>query len=371
MMLQLALKNIKKSFGAYRNIYVLFLVAQLISVIVLLFSYGTVTSYELKKEEQTAKGSHVYARFIEPVSVISVREIIPDLVEPMNERVAFTFVEIVSPHEELEITCIMEYHNGRYSIPVDFFPENRLYEGRYIDRVEMNDGSKVAYGYLDYESFKNGTVFSVGDKYTLYDEEYEIVGIIDGAGTPRLTIPINSVTEDMKTSLISVEFNRLTTISDYDSFTEVLNENFSGNVEISDFGIVNFDNIIEYDSIIMLAVIIGVISTLNTILIYNYIMKKRKKQMAIYRIEGAGRMQQIAICEIEVILVTVITSIVGVLFFICGIDELIIDAYNISIPVYSAKIYLMMLGIYVGCIILGSGILVTVNTRGSILGMRR
>lgn len=370
-MLQLAFKNIKKSFGAYRNIYVLFLVSQLVSVIVLLFSYGTVTSYELKKEEQTAKGCYVYARFIEPVSVISVRDVIPELVEPMNERVAHTFVEIDSSYEELEITCIMEYYNGRYSVPSEAFPQSRLYDGRYIDEMEMNDGSRVAFGYLDYESFKDGTVFSVGDKYTLFGEEYEIVGIIDGGPPARLTIPINSVTEDMKTSLLYVEFNRLTTKSDYDSFTEVVNENFSGNVRISDFGIVNFDNIIEYDSIIMLAVIIGVISTLNTILIYNYIMKKRKKQMAIYRIEGAGRMQQIAICEIEVVLVTVITSIVGVLIFNSGMDELIIDAYNISMPVYSAKIYLIMLGIYAGCIILGSGILVTVNTRGSILGMRR
>ena len=93
--------------------------------------------------------------------------------------------------------------------------------------------------------------------------------------------------------------------------------------------------------------------------------------MAIYRLEGAGRLHQIAICEIEVIIVTVITSIVGVLIFNFGMDDLIIDAYNISIPVYSMKIYLMMLGIYVGCIILGSGVLVTINTRGSILDMRR
>lgn len=55
-MLKLALKNIKKSFNAYRNIYVLFLVAQLVSVIVLLFSYGTVTSYELKKKRTDRKG---------------------------------------------------------------------------------------------------------------------------------------------------------------------------------------------------------------------------------------------------------------------------------------------------------------------------
>lgn len=370
-MLKLALKNIKKSFNAYRNIYVLFLVAQLVSVIVLLFSYGTVTSYELKKKEQTAKGSYVYARFIEPVSVISLREIIPELIEPMNERVACTFIEIESPYDELEITCIMEYHNGKYSIPSALFPEDRLYEGRYIDSIEMNDGSKVAFGYLEYDTYKKGNVFSVGDKYELFADKYEIVGIIDGSSKARLTIPINSATEDMKTSLISVEFNRLTTIGDYESFSEVLKENFSENVVISDFGMVNLDNIVEYDSIIMLAVIVGIISALNTILIYNYLMKKRKKQMAIYRLEGAGRLHQIAICEIEVIIVTVITSIVGVLIFNFGMDDLIIDAYNISIPVYSMKIYLMMLGIYVGCIILGSGVLVTINTRGSILDMRR
>ena len=370
-MLQLALKNIKKSFDAYRNIYVLFLVSQLVSVIVLLFSYGTVTSYELKKVEQTANGSYVYARFIEPVSVVSVRDVIPEIVEPMNERVLYTFVEIESPYDELDITCIMGYSNGRYSMPSKYFSMDRLYEGRYIDEVEMNDGSKVAFGYLDYESFKNGTEFSVGDEYTLFGEEYEIVGIIDGDSPARLTIPINSVTEDMKTSKISVEFNCLTAKGDYDSFAEVLNEKFPGNVKISDYGIVNFDNIIEYDSIIMLAIIIGIISALNTILIYNYLMKKRKKQMAIYRIEGAGRVQQIAICEIEVVLVTIITSVVGVLVFNCGIDELIIDAYNISIPVYTVKIYFIMLGIYIGCIVLGSGVLVAVNTRGNTMGMRR
>ena len=37
-------------------------------------------------------------------------------------------------------------------------------------------------------------------------------------------------------------------------------------------------DIVEYDSIIMLAVIVGIISALNTILIYNYLMKKRKSE---------------------------------------------------------------------------------------------
>ena len=370
-MFGLALRNIKSSFRGYRSIYALLLVSQLVAVIILFFVYGTITSYNIKKEEKRMGETHIYARFEEHVSVISVREILPEILSQMEDRMEYSFIDITSPYDDLEITCIMEYHNGRYSVPSDPFPDDRLVSGRYIDEEEMNDGSKVAFAYFDKMSIEEGEIFQIGDTCDLFGEKYEIVGVIEGGIHPRVTIPLNSCTEDMKTRWVSVTFYEFPTMSDYNIFKDTITRYYGSNATFNDFEPVELDDFISYNSVIALSLAIGVIAALDTILVYNFLMKKRRKQMAVFGIEGATRIQQIGIWEIEILIITILTTLAGVAIFKIGIEDGLLNVYKIRMSIFNIKVYATMLGAYIGCILVGSGLIVAINIRKKVLDMRR
>ena len=125
-MFAIALKNIKNSFKAYRQIYILLIISQFVAVIIMFFSYGTVTGYDMKKDERLEKERAFTAYFKEPVSASSIKEILPDLLSKMEDRIRYVFIRVKNPGSDWEITCIMEYHNGKYGIPSRDFSDGRL-----------------------------------------------------------------------------------------------------------------------------------------------------------------------------------------------------------------------------------------------------
>ena len=220
-------------------------------------------------------------------------------------------------------------------------------------------------------SIEEGEIFQIGDTCDLFGEKYEIVGVIEGGIHPRVTIPLNSCTEDMKTRWVSVTFYEFQTMSDYNIFKDTITRYYGSNATFNDFEPVELDDFISYNSVIVLSLAIGVIAALDTILVYNFLMKKRRKQMAVFGIEGATRIQQIGIWEIEILIITILTTLAGVAIFKIGIEDGLLNVYKIRMSIFNIKVYATMLGAYIGCILVGSGLIVAINIRKKVLDMRR
>lgn len=370
-MFAIALKNIKNSFKSYRQIYILLILSQFVAVIILFFSYGTVTGYDMKKDERLKKERLFYTYFTEPVSASAIKDILPDLLSKMEDRISYVFTRVRNPGSDWEITCIMEYHNGRYGMPLKYYTDDRIICGRYPDEEEMNDGSRVGFVYWDTRSSdKNDEVYELGDKFNLYGEGYEIVGMIDG-DLKRITIPFNSCTDDMKIDMFTISFNGFPAADDYELYRETILNKFGSSPQIQEYNPVDMEDIIAYNTVIIMGIAIGVITALDTILVYNYLMKKRQKQMAIFGITGASRLQQILTCETEVLLITLVTTIGGFAVFKLVIEDVLLNVYEIGLPIFNSRVYAIMIGVYTGCILLGTSVVVIINTGKKLLDMRR
>ena len=360
-MFKLSLKNIKNSFNSYRGMYALLIVSQLVSILILLFVYGIIASYDIQKEAKLRRDLFFDAILKEPVPVKELKDVWSDILDQIDTEMHYSCMEAY--HPDFMVTCIMDYHNGRFSIPSEFYPVQRLKEGRYISEEEMNDGSMVAFAYSD------SSEFTVGEYYELYGAKYEIVGVIDG--NKAMTVPLNSCADNVLIKYVGISFEGFPSQREYDIFHDSLSELYGDNLFFTDFKVVDLDDIIVYDSIIILACAIGVIAALDTILVYNYLMKKRKKQMAIFSIEGATRWNQIAICEIEILLITITSTLAGVVIFKSAIENILMEVYDISMDIFNPRIYCIVLGIYTSCIILGTFFVVFINTRKKALEVRR
>ena len=114
------------------------------------------------------------------------------------------------------------------------------------------------------------------------------------------------------TILWKIVLNKTTpTVNDYNAIKKMVTGNFS-DYTMDEFDIKNNDELTSYRTIIAISVSIGIISALNTCLMYGYIISQRRKQMVVYGIIGAARIRRFAISESEMLVFSVTTSLVGV-----------------------------------------------------------
>lgn len=358
-MLGLVFNNIKNSIKAYRGIYSLLILTQFISVLILFFVYGTIVSYDMAREEKKSNDLEMYAHFNEKVTIKELPDVLEEVLENVEPRLKN--IAAIYKNEEIQISFIQAYHDGRFCLDEEAFGPDRLTNGRYMTEEEINNGSKVVVG---------NNIGELGDTIKFGNEEYEIIGTINGMENFGM-MSFQACPEDLTTSWVFLEFNRFPTQSDYDIFVEVLKRNYGNNVEVKEFEPMNVDDIIAYNSIIVMAFAIGIVAALDTILVFNYIMKKRKKQMAIFEINGANKIQQIFINEMEVVVITIVTTIIGVGVFRLFIEKSLMKVYQIEISIFSLKAYLTMICAFVVCIFLGTFVMTVINTRKKALDMRR
>ena len=369
-MISLALKNIKNSFSAYRNIYALLLLSQFIGIIILLFVYGTITSYNIKIEDNNTRYNFINVKFADGVSAEVVKEILPEILPQMESRLKYCFADFVREDTELEVTAFMSYKDGKYSVPETSFPRDRLVVGRYPTDIEMTEGEAVAFAYGG-QMGAEVTSYKWGDKYSFKGKQYEIVGVVDGLrNISRITIPINSCTADMKVKLLRFEFNGFVTEKDHKLIEDTLKSSFGKSCEFSEFELVELDDIVRFNTVILLAVIIGGIVAFDTVLVYSYILEKRKRQMAILSIVGANRFQRVVICGFEILFITVLTTIIGAILFEFVLKNIIIKIYVPSIEMYTLKTYLYIVISYIGTIVFGTSVVINISTKKRVLATK-
>ncbi|MGN0374372.1 MAG: FtsX-like permease family protein [Butyrivibrio sp.] len=364
-MFGLVFRNIRNSFKAYRNIYVLMLVSQCVAVVMLLFVYGITVSYDIAKEEERTRYQDLEATFETGVSTQGLVKVLPEILDEMEERLCLVYATGKIPDKEISLTFHEEYHEGQFSQAEITFTEERLLDGRYLTTEEMNDGSKVAVAHNAGE---------VGDTILIGDTEFELVGKLGVFFHPDdvdIFIPLSSAPEEMVATCVCPMFKKFPTLSDYNHFKAVLEREYGSNVEVKEFEPVEVDDIIAYDSIIILAAAIGVVTALDTMLLYGYLMKKRKRQMAIFGITGAKRGQQILINELEITVITLLAAVLGVVIFRAAIEGIFTKVYEVGMPIFSIKAYGIMLGIYGASILGGTLIITLINSGQKVLDMRR
>ena len=88
-------------------------------------------------------------------------------------------------------------------------------------------------------------------------------------------------------------------------------------------------------------------------------------------IEGATKHQQRIICFVEVLIITLLTTTFGVAVFELFIKNAVIEAYGISVVIYTLKTYTVLVLSYVGTILFGTSTMITISTRKKVLEMRR
>lgn len=362
-MISLALKNFKNAFSRNKSIYILLIASQLVGVMIIFFVYGIYTGYNASLQEMDIDYMQLYAQFdgVEDCSLDELRPIMDGLYKPFEKYVDYTFLGL--SYNEGMLCTYYEYREGEYHIASSLLDNGKTDEnGRYFDDSEYVRGDKVLFG----------TDKEVGEYFDINGEKFLVVGNWEDKNLSRvIEVPVSAAPGDANLYVLVINFERLPRQAEYNHFKETLKETFGDRVSVKAFDVKDTEQLISINSIITISIIIGVLVALDTVLIYSYIISKRRKDMAVFGIVGAKRRQRFLINQIEIMALSVIVALVGYAVFRLGIQSFVVEFCDISVELYNDKVYgIMMIG-YIVSVFVITYIATFINTRKNIVRMLR
>lgn len=336
MILKIVLGNIKNSFKSFRKIYILLVASQMISILSLFFVYGVFSSYSLKMQELDSE-SYTIGTSFEGANVGELKNCLPKVLDKIEKKLNFFWVSVAT--DEFMVSSHTEYHRGEYFISKTVQENIYVEKGRMItDEDEKNHARVLLSARLD--------VDKVGDVIDVSGTEFEVIGL-DSSGMGHVEIPFSSCPDNADLYLVIFKFKELPTQRDYNVIKDTFESAFGERLIMGDFKLKNEEAIISYRTNIIISVAIVVISALNTCLLFGYIVTQRRKQMAVYGIIGATRGRRLAINEIEIMLISFVTVLLGFVIFRLGLENVITRIYESSAELYSVEVYLIMMTLYI------------------------
>lgn len=209
-------------------------------------------------------------------------------------------------------------------IASDFYKKNMetnhlLEEGRFFTKNEYETGEKVAIIY-DYTQDKNtkyleSISMNDGKFIVLENQKYKVIGT-QQLYVDQPIIPITSVSDDEKLyGYLEFEFESQVNSIQYNELKEVIELCLGENGSLEYVSLPDQDKIYLYNTMMAIAVFIAIISSLNFVILYQYLIENRKKEMKAFLICGLRKSRVIMMNIFECTLLTVPIYLITVLLY--------------------------------------------------------
>ena len=356
----LILKNIKNSIKGYRSIYIILIVSQIISVLMAYFAYGVYGNFQMEKVKFDFN-THVISSYANNlVNAYEIKDIMDKFLKQSEDRL--NYVNMWGEYGDYKIVASNTYENSEFGFK-EVYEDFEMYDGRYPTDAEINEAKNIVY---------TVNIGKPGETLELDGDQYLISGVLHTDTDEKIVnVSIRAFPDKIPISFINLVFDDLPTVKDYNCFGSVLTNALGDRITIAEMKIRDEEYIIAMDSIITISVIIGIVTALDTALLYGYILNKRQRQMMIMGISGAKRIHRVLINETEIVLVTLATTAIGLLLFCNIFEKLINKIYHNSAEIYYAGSYSVIALIYVTSVIIVTLFVSVVDSRKGFLQNRR
>ena len=374
--------NIRNLAKHEKFIFAIMLVCVFVSAWIMTFSYGLYQNYFSLRSETETEGKELYAEIIEG-ETLTKADVMRYLAAISNETLnAMDMIQLQSP-----ISKCIPYHedsfawgffcfwftvwDGRYKVS-DYVREGMLdrgqiISGRYISDEEEATGADVAmiddrisdlmdeldrFEELGEEPPHNNwagfleVTDATREELTIFGKRYKIVGVIDTAST--VTVPFLSVPDDVElgwgTSFI---FKKNITNLQYAELKDLANEVIPGKLLFPELNIIDDESIYLYNNIMLISALIAVLTIINFAFLYNFIFRKRRRQLAVMRICGCTKMRALWVYMGECGLICIPTFLIGIAVYIPFMHGVLSKLFVYMEDSYSPQIYIAIFVIYV------------------------
>lgn len=236
----------------------------------------------------------------------------------------------------------------------DFYMENTikngiLTEGRIFTKEEYKKGMKVAWSYDDqYDaepSYTRSITTSDGKYITVGGKKYEVIGKQKFPDLPE--IPITSVDDDICIyDYIEFDFGHPVNHLLYEQLQDWVSLSLEGHAVTDEIELPDDDHVYLYNTMILIAVLISIISAFNFAIMYRYILQRRKKEYRILRICGMGKAKAVRMYIMECLLMSLPVYFIAVLFFSKAFLTYVNRNFSYISQEYPNTVYIVLFAVY-------------------------
>lgn len=402
-------KNLKQFASKNSLMFVLFIISQVFSVLILLLSYGVYMNYREQSNQDLINTSGMFDEYGDPIEETDWHYLMYDIVFDNYIKSPMTFGEAKGSYlkivdylgdkldsldfelcshkvtqEELDsLKDANEYgkqlyfyysltrKNGEYSFhDTDTFEvyerQENLEDGRWITDEEIRNGDKVCVANYEYIEALNDPSLKIetlgNDKYlNINGTKYKIVGSQNFHFEGSVFLPFFSTPDDFYCGpLFEVKLTEPLTVDEYNGFVDLFEECFGDMAQhdVPEMAMVNVDTQYFYNTNIWISVIIALAAAVNIAALFKYILTTRRKTLAIFKLTGAtrGRIRRMYVTEVAVISVIVFLTCTVLFKFL--LLPILVKYYPYVEDKYTLKVYGTMFLIYIALVIVTLNILV-------------
>ena len=394
------LKNLKQFVTKNRLVFVLFIFCQIVSILILLLSYGVYMNYKesydqeflstkglyydgyasgKEQGEKLDKNEFDYMLFVvelnnyyNPLTHADVEPFYTELTDYFDKKLDYMMLQFFTQPMTMEdyayycneyksvpvsTVLFIAKHDGEYTFEKTsrYKDENSygtLSTGRWFTDSELQSGEAVCIADLD--SIKNDILEPAtireenGETYiTLCGIEYKVIGKM--ARGAWIIIPFTSAPKDMYLwDNFCVKFTEPLTVEEYNKYISLVKKYFGDMVDDDTLEVatVNIDKQYFYNTNIWLSVIIALAAAVNLAVLYRYVLMTRRKTLAIFRLVGAKKNKIRRIYIAETLGISVVVFALCAVLFNYAVLPWLIKYYPYCSEVYSLKVYGIMFLIY-------------------------
>lgn len=371
-MIKYIFKNIFSTLKESFLISVLYVLCLLVSIIVILFSHGVYQNYETKLlNNDTGESLHQDQAFFSVGKVSEVYEFEGTTSYFSDETFLLSdfrkFLDILDDETKASFTgFLIEYD---FDDTYDFVDE----EWTTMDsRIEYDESAKQ-YGlystYMSNISASKGRLITqeeelngdmvitlpygsdeklIGQKIEFIGQEYEVIGI--QMMNSYYTVPFNTIPDSMPVKNFSFLIDKPITTETYKKIANALTEVFVDEINLPKFETVDESEQTFYVSVMAISVVLSMLSAINLTLLFRYILSKRRKTFAIYRMVGLSKFRTRLMCLIEILGINTLGFLLCSLLFHFVLIDNISKVFERFGEVYSTSTYLYLFAVFIGVI---------------------
>lgn len=354
------LRNIRSLIKNEPLIFAVMIVCVFASSWVLTFAYGLYQNYNVQKTEADIESKELVLSLREDKSVTrtDLERFFAEISDETLNAANLLYCDAELPGFPTErgdygrAAFRFTIHNGRYQsssyIKEQWEKKGQITSGRFFSDDDEKNGANVALIYTDMGEWNEATLAIKTGENTirLFDKEYEIIGTYDGFGGVPL-IPFLSIPEDLELSAPAFMFEKNLTKSQYEEIRSAAGRAVPETFVFPDLAFPDTENIYIYNNIMLICALIAVLTVINFASLYNYIISKRIRQLAVFKLCGCTSFKATGFYLAECAIICVPVFLIGTVSYIPVMKFFLLPIFPYMKDAYSPVIYAVIFALYI------------------------
>ncbi len=263
--------------------------------------------------------------------------------------------------------------NGSYGISVrtkeSWENNGMIISGRYLTDEEEATGAKVAVVANAHGSGRNPQTIAhqiSENEIELFGETYQIVGEYSG-GWSTPVIPFLSIPNNSKLDILSFVFSSNITRSQYNEMKLQADITIPGILEFPELDFPDTDTMYLYNNVMLISVLLSLLSAINFAMLYHYILEKRNRTLATFRICGCTKGKAVIIYLGECLILSIPFFLIGAFAFHFIMKRWLVHYFPYIKGAFGFRVYAALFGIYLAVLLFVLIILIASHIKKQIM----